>query len=355
MKLTAEEARRIVAFYYANGNSPTRAFRLFNAWAISNNVATRATKKNVIDVVKRFERHAHLQKDTRQRAVKWQDETVLVGVLNSLYRHPGGSLRICASDNDMSYTTTQKIARRALQLYPYRLILVQALSEFDKMVRVEACRRLLDVLTEEKLVIYSDEATFRTDGFVNRWNCRIWDYNRPDDFIVESNQGARSVTVWAGMSQQHLFGPYFFPGTVSGDAYRAVISEMFINDLLQRVGSTEQIWFQQDGAPAHTAGDTKELLQSHFGTRVVSRGFLHEWPPRSPDLTPCDFFLWGVVKDIVYARGRVSSVAELHNRIIEAFNVIRQQRMHHVNNAVQGVRRRMEECISVDGSQLQHR
>jgi hypothetical protein len=130
---------------------------------------------------------------------------------------------------------------------------------------------------------------------------------------------------------------------------------MFINDLLQRVGSTEQIWFQQDGAPAHTAGDTKELLQSHFGTRVVSRGFLHEWPPRSPDLTPCDFFLWGVVKDIVYARGRVSSVAELHNRIIEAFNVIRQQRMHHVNNAVQGVRRRMEECISVDGSQLQHR
>ena len=24
------------------------------------------------------------------------------------------------------------------------------------------------------------------------------------------------------------------------------------------------------------------------------------WPPRSPDLTPCDFFLWGYVKDNAY-------------------------------------------------------
>ena len=25
-----------------------------------------------------------------------------------------------------------------------------------------------------------------------------------------------------------------------------------------------------------------------------------EWPARSPDLIPCDFFLWGVLKDMVY-------------------------------------------------------
>ncbi|GBL65155.1 hypothetical protein AVEN_136820-1 [Araneus ventricosus] len=24
------------------------------------------------------------------------------------------------------------------------------------------------------------------------------------------------------------------------------------------------------------------------------------WPPRSPNLTPCDFFMWGYVKDRVY-------------------------------------------------------
>jgi hypothetical protein len=24
------------------------------------------------------------------------------------------------------------------------------------------------------------------------------------------------------------------------------------------------------------------------------------WPPRSPDLNPCDFFLWGYLKSVVY-------------------------------------------------------
>ena len=24
------------------------------------------------------------------------------------------------------------------------------------------------------------------------------------------------------------------------------------------------------------------------------------WPPRSPDLNPCDFYLWGYLKSVVY-------------------------------------------------------
>ena len=26
------------------------------------------------------------------------------------------------------------------------------------------------------------------------------------------------------------------------------------------------------------------------------------WPPRSPDLNPCDFFLWGYLKDKIYGQ-----------------------------------------------------
>ncbi len=25
-----------------------------------------------------------------------------------------------------------------------------------------------------------------------------------------------------------------------------------------------------------------------------------KWPPRSPDLNPCDFYLWGYLKSVVY-------------------------------------------------------
>jgi hypothetical protein len=32
--------------------------------------------------------------------------------------------------------------------------------------------------------------------------------------------------------------------------------------------------------------------------RIIIKGF---WPPRSPDLNPCDFYLWGKLRNIVYA------------------------------------------------------
>ncbi len=156
---------------------------------------------------------------------------------------------------DLSVGTTHTIARSVLKLYPYRLILVQKLSEYDKIVRVEACRRLLQVLTNYKLVVYSDECTFFTDGRVNRWNCRIWDWVRPEDFCAETSQSTATVTVWAGMTQNHLFGPYFFPSTVTGDSYRAILCEFFLPNLLESLGNTEGVWLHQDGAPAHVAKD----------------------------------------------------------------------------------------------------
>ena len=60
-------------------------------------------------------------------------------------------------------------------------------------------------------------------------------------------------------------------------------------------------WFQQDGATCHTADLTLRLLQKKFPGRVVSKRGDIEWPPRSPDLTPPDFFLWGFLKSKVYA------------------------------------------------------
>ena len=38
------------------------------------------------------------------------------------------------------------------------------------------------------------------------------------------------------------------------------------------------------------------------------------WPPRSCDLTPLDFFLWGYVKDKVYA-DNPQSIQELKEKI----------------------------------------
>ncbi|GFS52284.1 DUF4817 domain-containing protein [Trichonephila clavipes] len=38
-----------------------------------------------------------------------------------------------------------------------------------------------------------------------------------------------------------------------------------------------------------------------FGDRLISRYGPVNWPPRSCDLTPLDYILWGYVKSLVYA------------------------------------------------------
>jgi hypothetical protein len=99
--------------------------------------------------------------------------------------------------------------------------------------------------------------------------------------------------------------PYFFENeagnavTVNGVRYRNMITE-FLWPQLDSV-DTEGMWYQQDGATCHTARGTTELLGDKFPGRVISRNGEQNWPPRSCDLTPCDFFLWGLVKSRVYA------------------------------------------------------
>ena len=55
------------------------------------------------------------------------------------------------------------------------------------------------------------------------------------------------------------------------------------------------IWFQQDGATCHTARETMDLLRSRFGEQFISRLGPVDWPLRSCDITPLDFYLWGYV------------------------------------------------------------
>jgi len=56
-------------------------------------------------------------------------------------------------------------------------------------------------------------------------------------------------------------------------------------------------YFQQDGATPHTANTVQEWLCDHFSTKFIDK---KKWPPRSPDLNPCDFYLWGYLKSVVY-------------------------------------------------------
>ncbi|GFU76351.1 uncharacterized protein TNCV_285511 [Trichonephila clavipes] len=87
--------------------------------------------------------------------------------------------------------------------------------------------------------------------------------------------------------------------TFNGDRYRAINTNFFIPELNNH--DVQELGFQQDGATCHTARATIDLLKDTFGDRLISRFGPVNWPPRSFDLTPLDYFLWGYVKSLVYA------------------------------------------------------
>ncbi|PNF28684.1 hypothetical protein B7P43_G07888 [Cryptotermes secundus] len=85
-----------------------------------------------------------------------------------------------------------------LHLKPYRLQLVQALTNNDKRKRMEFCDSMLEMMEDE--LIFSGEATFHLSGTVNRHNVRIWGTEHPHE-TVEREKDSPKVNVFCAVSQ----------------------------------------------------------------------------------------------------------------------------------------------------------
>ncbi|GFV90113.1 uncharacterized protein TNCV_4378291 [Trichonephila clavipes] len=115
--------------------------------------------------------------------------------------------------------------------------------------------------------------------------------------------------------------------TVNGDRYKAMITNLFIPELNNH--DVQELGFQQDGATCHTARATIDFLKDTFGDRLISRFGPVNWPPRSCDLTPLDYFLWGYVKSLVYA-DKPQSLDHLEDNIRRVIADIRPQMLETV-------------------------
>ncbi|KAJ4430139.1 hypothetical protein ANN_22349 [Periplaneta americana] len=96
---------------------------------------------------------------------------------------------------------------------------VHALNEDDPDKRLEFCEWFLNMCDEREdfqdLIVWSDEATFKLNGTINRHNCVYWTNENPHIF-QEKGVNLPGVTVWCGLSSRGIIGTYFFEGTVTG-------------------------------------------------------------------------------------------------------------------------------------------
>ncbi|XP_011883614.1 PREDICTED: uncharacterized protein LOC105570778 [Vollenhovia emeryi] len=163
-------------------------------------------------------------------------------------------------------------ALKSAHFHPYKVTLTQELFADDAPRRLRFCRWLLDVSEENfyfaKYILFSDECTFHNNGIVNRHNSHYWATENPHWMQQAHTQVRWSVSVWAGILGDDIIGPYFIDGKVNGNEYRRLLNNELV-ELLDDVPLKLRInmWFQQDGYPAHTAKLTRELLNNKFGSR----------------------------------------------------------------------------------------
>ncbi|GFY12478.1 putative DD41D transposase [Trichonephila clavipes] len=198
---------------------------------------------------------------------------------------------------------------------------------------VEWAQNEIAVISDfHKQILFSDEAHFWLNGYANKQNCHIWSEANPQVF-VETPLHQEKLTVWCALWAGEIIGPYFFKNdeghnvTINGDRYRAMITNFFIPELNNH--DVQELWFQQDGATCQTARATIDLLKDTFGDRLISSFGPVNWPPRSCDLTPLDYFLWGYVKSLVYA-DKPQTLDHLEDNIRRVIADIRPQMLEKV-------------------------
>ncbi|GFT22010.1 hypothetical protein TNCV_4022141 [Trichonephila clavipes] len=115
-----------------------------------------------------------------------------------------------------------------------------AIHQNDHQARrrfVECAQNEIAVVPDfHKRILFSDEAHFWLNGYINKQNCRIWSEANPQVY-VETPLHPEKLTVWCALWAGGIIGPYFFKNdeghnvTVNGDRYRAMITNFFIPEL----------------------------------------------------------------------------------------------------------------------------
>lgn len=352
-RYTIEQRVLIVKHYYQNGESLIATIRKVRPIFGRNNVPNSSTVKRIIEKFENTGSVSDVKHTTRAR--RGRSEQNITAVRESVAESPGTSIRHRAQELDITTATLQRILTKDLHLHAYKVQLTQQLLPTDHAQR----REFTDWILEQQEVnadfadkiIFSDEAHFHVDGCVNRQNCRIWGSENPRT-IHEKAMHPQRVTVWCALWSGGIIGPFFFENeagdavTVNGERYRAMITQFFVPQLEDI--ALDDMWFQQDGATCHTARETMTVLHESFPGRVICRFGDQNWPPRSCDLTPLDFWLWGNLKSQVYANKPATTEA-LKAEIRRCINEIPP---HVCNTVIANFVKRVRTCQQSRGGHL---
>jgi len=155
------------------------------------------------------------------------------------------------------------------------------------------------------------------------------------------------------MIDDMLIGPVILNDRMKGQNYLDFLQNELPKQLENvPLATLFAMYFQHDAAPSHCTRHVLQHLSDTFPNRWIGRGSTINWPPRSPDLTPLDFCLWGLMKSEV-CRKKVDTRDELLANILDVIACIK-ERQDALRRTTRHVFTRVAKCFDVDGGIFEH-
>lgn len=292
---------------------------------------------------------------TRKRKEFIIDENVEINILAYFEAHKDDSVRDLARNYGTSLTTICRVLRKH-KYVPYKYRPTQTLIPTDTERRLSFCRWLCNKYIENngilKNILWSDEANFSNKGMFNPKNMHYWSKENLFLTTPRNPQNKFSTNVWCGLIGSKIIGPVFYQGTLTGRRYLELVIFGVLEDFLDNLdlASRQVIYFQQDGAPPHQLNEVAVRLEEMFQGRWIATNGPIPWPPRSPDITPLDFYFWGFIKNEVYKQNYANE-EDLRNNIIRIIDSIDGRT---ILRATQRVLKCARKCVEQNGGVFAH-
>ena len=173
-------------------------------------------------------------------------------------------------------------------------MVARELLDRDHKACVACCKNIFFNLPAKAFLIIDDKAHLHLSGFVKKQNfCYLSESNLRE--LHERPLHSERVTVCCAAANFGVWGPYFFKEeekavSVTSARYVQMLQNFFTPNL-KNLRENATVWFQQDGATAHAAKKLMDVLRGLFPGHLISLHGDIRRRARSPDFSPCDYFL----------------------------------------------------------------
>lgn len=267
--------------------------------------------------------------------------------------NPRSSIRSIARECHVSHTIVDRILRKH-KYQPFKIQCHQELRYGDEERRQTFCEIMQQKANQDEhflsSICFTDESTFTLNNEPNTQNTRYWSIENPRQVVATRTQYPQKINILAGIYQNRIIGPFLINGNLDAAEYLNLLQNDIGPAIDDVAGEDDEIWYQHDGCPAHFSAAVTRYLNDCFPNHWIGRNGPIEWPPRSPDLAPCDYFLWGHLKSQIY-KTRHDNIASLWNAIQEQCGLVRADQLRAVTNSFYN---RLGYCLAQNGGLFEH-